>query len=97
MKQNFNKTYVSVTPTERFRVIQQINDKTLVSECFTGKRQKWWTEKHHPDNEIPTNIYLLGSGTLSQLHNAYLQKHGVIEWSEFINYTRELIKQELLK
>lgn len=97
MKQNFRKTYTSATPVERIRVIQQINNKTLVSECFTGKIMKWWTDKHHPDNEIPKNIYLLGSGTLSQLHNAYLQKHGVIEWSEFINYTRELIKQELLK
>lgn len=97
MKQNFRKTYASVTPEERVLVIQQINNNTLTSECFTGRRLKWWTEKHHPENEIPKNIYLLGRGTLAQLHNAYLQKHGVIEWSEFINYTRELIKQEILK
>ncbi len=96
MKQHFRKIYTATIPTERFRVIQQINNKTLVSECFTGKKLKWWTGKHHPDNEIPKNIYLLGSGTLSELHHAYIQKHGVIEWSEFINYTRELIKQEIL-
>ena len=95
-KHDFNKIYIMTRPDERFIIIQQINNQELKSETKTGIRQKWWLIKHNPDNEIPKNIYLLGDGTIPQLHKKYKECHGYIEWEEFINYTRELIKQNIM-
>ena len=63
---------------------------------FTGKKDNWWIDKHNPNNDIPKNIYLLGKGTIQQLHIEYIKNYGHIEWSDFINYTRELIKQKIM-
>jgi len=96
MKQDFQKKYTMTTPTQRFIITQQCNDETIVSETIPGKKQKWWLHKHNPDNEIPKNIYLLGEGTIEELYNMYKTKYGIIVWDEFRNYTRELIKQNIM-
>lgn len=96
IKQDFNKVYIMTNPDKRFIIIQQINNEELISNTKTGKRQKWWLIKHNPDNEIPKNIYLLGNGIIYQLHEKYKQHHGYIEWEDFIDYTRELIKQNIM-
>ena len=93
---DFNKTYNMINASERIVIIQKINDGEMVSETFTGKKESWWINKHNPNNEIPKNIYLLGKGTIEELHNEYIKKFGNIEWSDFINYTRELIKQKIM-
>lgn len=94
--QDFKKTYTMVSPANRDIIIQKINNHELVSETVTGQRDEWWTNKHHPDSEIPKNIYALGSGKIDDLYDAYNAKHGAMERSEFINYTRELIKQKIM-
>jgi hypothetical protein len=69
--------YNTVTTTERMNVIADINTGNLRSECKSGKINKWWTCKHHPNEEIPKNIYLLGGGmTLKALHEQY---HSIYE------------------
>jgi hypothetical protein len=95
-RQDFDKTYSMVSPCERRLIIQKINEGLLESETAVGKKQKWWTRKHHPDSEIPKNIYLLGSGTIGELHIEYIKHYGSIEWSEFIDHTRELLKQNIM-
>ena len=95
-RQNFNKTYIMVNQTERLDIINKIDSGEIVSETFTGKKQCWWIDKHNPNNEIPKNIYLLGKGTIQQLHSEYIEIYDNIEWSDFINYTRELIKQKIM-
>lgn len=85
-----------IHPIERIEIIQKINNGEMVSETVTGKKENWWIDKHNPNNEIPTNIYLLGKGTIKELHTEYINKYGNIEWSDFINYTRELIKQKIM-
>jgi len=67
-----------------------------MSETITGKKDSWWINKHNPNKEIPKNIYLLGKGTIQQLHIEYIKIYGNIEWIDFINYTRELIKQKIM-
>jgi hypothetical protein len=94
--QDFSKRYEMITASERLAVIQKINKGEMVSETATGKKERWWTEKHHPANDVPANIYLLGKGTVQELHDQYIRNYGGIEWSEFINYTRELIKQQIM-
>ncbi len=96
IRQDFKKVYTMVEPNERNYIIQKINSGEIYSENFTGKKNLWWINKHNPNKEIPTNIYLLGKGTIRELHEQYIQKYGKIEWSEFINYTRELIKQKIM-
>jgi hypothetical protein len=96
-RQDFQKTYEMVHPDERNEVIRKINAFEMVSETSTGKRQHWWIGKHNPTNEIPQNIYLLGKGTIQELHGKYVRTYGAMEWKEFINYTRELIKQTIMK
>jgi hypothetical protein len=95
-RQNFQKTFIMVTPNERFNIIEKINNVELVSETIIGNNQDWWLKKHNPDSDIPRNIYLLGNGTIEELHKKYIIKYGSIEWDEFINYTRELIKQNIM-
>jgi len=95
-RQNFTKIYNMINPIERIEIIQKINNGEMVSETVTGKKENWWIDKHNPNNEIPTNIYLLGKGTIKELHTEYIKKYGNIEWSDFINYTRELIKQKIM-
>jgi hypothetical protein len=95
-KQDFNKIYDMILPSERNEIIQKINAGEIVSETFTGKKDNWWIDKHNPNNDIPKNIYLLGKGTIQELHIEYIKNYGNIEWSDFINYTRELIKQKIM-
>ncbi len=95
-RQDFSKEYIMVNPCERIDIINKINKGEMVSETMSGKKESWWIEKHNPDNEIPKNIYLLGKGTLQELHIEYINKYGNIEWIVFINYTRELIKQTIM-
>lgn len=95
-QQDFNKTYYMVNPTIRNNIIQKINNGEMVSETVRGKKENWWLVKHHPNKEIPKNIYLLGQGTIKEIYDSYLINYGNIEWSEFIDYTRELIKQKIM-
>jgi hypothetical protein len=85
-----------INPSERIEIIQKINTGEIVSETFTGKKEDWWADKHNPNKDIPTNIYLLGKGTIQELYNKYIRNYGNIEWADFINYTRELIKQKIM-
>jgi hypothetical protein len=95
-RQNFNKVYIMVNQTERLDIINKIDSGEIVSETCTGKKQCWWIDKHNPNNEIPKKIYLLGKGSIQELHIEYMKKYGHIEWSDFIDHTRELIKQKIM-
>jgi len=95
-RQDLNKIYYMINPSERIEIITKIIDGEMVSETFTGKKDNWWIDKHNPNNEIPKNIYLLGKGTIQELHIEYIKNYGNIEWSDFINYSRELIKQKIM-
>jgi hypothetical protein len=96
-KQDFTATYHMVAPQQRCDIIKHIDMGNMESECVTGIQQKWWTTKHHPAEIIPTRIYLLGDGTIEELFQRYVAKHSEMEWSDFINYTRELIKQRIMQ
>jgi hypothetical protein len=95
-KQDFQKTYVMIHPSERYAILQRIHRKEIVSETVVGKTQEWWLKKHNPDQDIPKHIYLLGQGTIRELYDTYTNQYGAMEWEEFINYTRELIKQNIM-
>ena len=95
-RQDFNKEYTMVTTSELLDITKQINSGELVSETIRGQKESWWIQKHNPSNEIPQHIYLLGKGTIQELHIKYMTKYGAIEWSDFIDYTRELIKQRIM-
>jgi hypothetical protein len=95
-RQDFIKTYNMINPSERIEIIKKINNGEMISETSNGKKDNWWIDKHNPNNEIPKNIYLLGKGTIQELYEEYIKIYGNIEWSEFINYTRELIKQKIM-
>ena len=71
-RQDFNKIYYMINPSERIEIIKKIMDGEMVSETVTGKKDNWWIDKHNPNNEIPKNIYLLGKGTIQELHIEYI-------------------------
>jgi hypothetical protein len=56
-KHDFTKIYSMVTADERKIIIDNIDTGNLVSECSAGIKNKWWKNKHHPDKDIPKNIY----------------------------------------
>lgn len=93
---NFQKKYKMTKPIERYKIIQKIYNEELLPDTIIGQTQKWWLIKYHPDNDIPKNIYLLEQGTVENLFDKYISKYGIIEWNEFVNYTRELIKQTIM-
>ena len=98
-KQDRVSVYRMTRPEVRRIIIQRIDSGDMVSECKSEK--KWWATKHHPKREIPQNIYLLGNGTLQDLHKKYIAEYTKenetpIEYKVFINYTRELIKQGIM-
>ena len=95
-RQDFHKIYNMINPSDRIEIIKKINSEEMVSETIAGKKERWWIDKHNPNNEIPKNIYLLGKGTIPELHIEYIKIYGNIEYSDFINYTRELIKQKIM-
>jgi hypothetical protein len=94
--QDFSKIYYMINPSDRIEIIKKINSEEMISETITGKKERWWIDKHNPNNEIPKNIYLLGKGTIQELYTEYIKIYSNIEWSDFINYTRELIKQKIM-
>jgi len=91
---NENDVYVPVSPDHRLLIIQQIHNKQLTSGRKRGMETdyKWWLGKHHPEKEIPTEIYLLGRGTVHEQYERYKK----IDLREFMNYRRELIYQGIL-
>lgn len=98
-KQTPTQAYQMKSPERRREIIRRIDNGDIQSECKTGK--KWWQTKHHPKRQIPQNIYLLGNGTLLELHKKYVAEYTgenekPIEYKAFINYTRELIKQGIM-
>ena len=95
-RQDFSKIYSMISPSDRVEIMKKINNEEIMSETVTGKKEHWWIDKHNPNNEIPKNIYLLGKGSIQQLYDKYIEIYGNIEWSDFINYTRELIKQKIM-
>jgi hypothetical protein len=97
-KQDFNKKYLMVSVNERNEIIKNINLGLLCSECVTGIKNNWWSKKHHPEEDMPKNIYLSGDGTIEEVYKSFIKRTNIkIEYSEFINYTRELIKQGIMK
>ena len=95
-RQDFHKIYNMINPNDRIEIIKKINSEEMVSETIAGKKERWWIDKHNPNNEIPKNIYLLGKGTIPELHSEYIKIYGNIAYNDFINYTRELIKQKIM-
>jgi len=91
-----------VSPNDRNTIIRRINSGEIDTDVSTGQRNKWWKKKHHPEREIPTNIYLLGDGTPKELHDMYNTKYTLVaspqtaKWENFRNYTRELVQQGIM-
>ncbi len=87
-----------VSPDVRNNIINMIDLGELESETSTGIKEKWWKNKHHPNEKIPKRIYLLGSGSPNDLYTIYINnpEYEYMERREFYNYTRELIKQNIM-
>jgi len=99
-KQNFKAIYVMSTPEERVEIINRIKNGSINTNVQTGIKAKWWSNKHHPEEDIPKNIYLIGGGvTLMELHGRYNVKYArtPLDWHAFSGYTRELIMQGIMR
>jgi hypothetical protein len=96
--QEITRRRTMVSPDVRNNIIDRIDSGELESETFTGTKAKWWKNKHHPNKQIPKRIYLLGSGSPKELYTIYINNpdYEYIERREFYNYTRELIKQNIM-
>jgi len=96
---NYSKNFTSVSPNERNILIQNIDNISDYEFTITRRpTTKFWKTKHHPNDVIPTRIYLLGNGTTNELFQKYNNKYGnnSISIKEFKNYIREMIYQKLL-
>jgi hypothetical protein len=93
---NKKKVYVSISQEEINIIIDNINNGLLESSVKTGIKDKWWKNKHNPNNPIPMQIYSLGNGTQDELLYKYKIVYGDICNKEFQDYFRELIQQKIL-
>jgi len=98
--QNFIDKHSMIGPNARNEISEKCNLKEMISETKTGQKQDWWSGKHQPDATIPAHIWQIGASlgpsTIPELHAAYIQQYENIVWSDFIDYTRELIKQKIM-
>jgi hypothetical protein len=83
-----------VTPEKRNEIISNINNGKFIE--YNKHTSYWWKNKHHPEQPIPTNLYLLGDGTLCELFERYNMKYDPISKTDFYDYVRELVKQEII-
>ena len=89
--------YTSINPARRQIIIRSVEDRTMIEDTQSGLKLKWWTKKHNPNGEIPTAIYLIGSGTVDDYYNSFVRNYNNnLTKSEFKNYFREMIKQGLI-
>lgn len=98
-RQDFKKTYSMVSRNTRQSIISAIDSGRYdycQGFCVAGVKNQWWKKKHYPSNKVPSQIFSLKSGTIKELHLKYLSKYGTISWTDFRNYTRELIKQGIM-
>jgi len=100
--QDVHKIYDMISPSERNDIIEKINNHILIPETRSVREKNMWKikHKHHPDQDIPTNIYLLGKGTIDELKSKYIKKYGNIKninhMYRFKDFTREMIKQKIM-
>ena len=99
-KQSCEATYGMVDPMFRNDIIEKINNGSFLPVLPpAGETADWTHKKHYPENKIPTRVYLLGGGKLKHMHQKYLRKYGeteFIEFKEFQNFTRELLRQGIM-
>jgi hypothetical protein len=95
---NDKRKYTMVSPKTRNDVINKVNNREICSQTLSGEKNDWWMNKHHPEKEVPTQIYLLGEGTKEELYEKYKEKYNEndMEWAKFHGYIRELIKQQIM-
>jgi hypothetical protein len=99
-----NAVYWAVPPIERQHIMYAIDNNILASTVPKVRKDNHWKTKHHPDQNIPANIYLLGKGTKAELRERYENKFGPIleennvrsSTCQFGDYMRELVQQGLL-
>ena len=99
-----NVVYWAPLPIVRQQIIAAIENDTLISPVQKVRKDNHWKTKHHPDQDIPANIYLLGQGTKAELRQRYENKFGPIldannnrsSICQFGDYMRELVQQGLL-
>jgi hypothetical protein len=93
---NKKKVYVTISQEERKNINYKIDNYLLESSLDTGFKNKWWKNKHNPNNPIPNNIYLLGNGYFDELYRKYNREYGFICKKDFQDYFRELIQQNII-
>jgi len=93
---NKKKVYIIISQEDRKIIINNIDDGLLESSVDTGCKNKWWKNKHNPNNPIPNNIYSLGNGYFDDLYRKYNREYGFISKKDFQDYFRELIQQKIM-
>lgn len=94
---NYDTAYFTMAaPQRRHDVIYNIKCVPNYESLKTNRTTDYWTKKHHPEKPIPERIYLLGNGYGFELRLKYSFKYNHdINKTEFNNYMRELVYQEI--
>ncbi len=95
---DYTQHFIMVAPCIRKIIITTIDttpNNSLELNITNRETTNYWKTKHHPTKDIPTKIYLLGNGTRDELYDKYKIIHGYLDYNEFTNYLRELIKQKI--
>ena len=85
-------------PEERKNIALRCYEGHLLPNTSTGLGEGYYekSKKHDPYKQIPTQIYTLTPGTVDTMLDEYNQMYEVITRRNFLNYFRELKKQQII-
>ena len=85
-------------PEERKNIALRCYEGHLLPNTSTGLGEGYYekSKKHDPYKQIPAQIYTLTPGTVDTMVDEYNQMYEVITRRHFLNYFRELKKQQII-
>ena len=95
---NKNQVWTMCTSEERKGIALRCHDGHISPNTQQGIKQRYYekTRKHDPCGRIPTEIYTLTPGTDHGMYDEYKQMYGEITRTHFLDYIRELKKQQII-
>ena len=90
--------YTTCSKEERDNIRNRCNSGGLQPTTKTGKKTNYYKKgkKHDPFMDIPTKIFTLKEGKISDLKEEYNEKYGPINAKKIQDYIREMIKQGII-
>ena len=95
---NKESVWTMCSREERKNIALRCHGGHLLPNTSEGMERRYYekSKKHDPYKQIPAQIYTLTPGTVDTMLDEYNQMYEVITRGHFLNYFRELKKQQII-